>query len=115
MTTPTANPATDKQIAFLTKLISDKGLDIKIPEEMTTKDASALIDEALEAPRKKKGVSLVKKAPVSLIKKTPVQVVAAPVVEPDPELVLVKEDAKQDAVAAVIVALEAAIAVLRNL
>jgi organic radical activating enzyme len=112
MTTPTVNPATDKQIAFLTKLITDKGLSIEVPEEMTTKEASALIDEALEAPRKKKGVSLVKKAPVSLVKSAPM--VAAPA-EVSPEIVAVKDDAKRDAVAAVITALEAAIEVLRKL
>jgi hypothetical protein len=109
MTTPTTNPATDKQIAFLTKLIGDKGLTIEIPAEMTTKEASALIDEALEAPRKKKGAPVAKKAT------TPAAIVPVPVATAPTEPVVAKAESKDDAVAAVISALEAAIAVLRAL
>lgn len=98
MTTPvTVNPATDKQIAFLTKLIATEGLAVDIPDSMTTKQASALINSALEAKAARKA------ARTSLVAPTPVSLVKTPVVDPE---------AKKEAV---IEALEAALAVLRSL
>jgi len=49
LTAPTVSrPATDKQIAFLTKLVKQTKMECEIGEELTTKEASALIDRALE-------------------------------------------------------------------
>lgn len=76
MTAPTApaRPATDKQIAFLTKLIDKTGMECEISEELTTKEASALIDQALEILKAKDDAKAAAKAAapkVSLTKAAP--------------------------------------------
>lgn len=75
MTAPAtpARPATDKQIAFLTKLIDQTGMECEISEELTTKEASALIEKGLDLLNaKKEAKAAAKVAPVSAPPSAPI-------------------------------------------
>lgn len=134
MSTTVTTPATDKQIAFLNKLISEHNLPIVVPDPMTIKEASALIDQAMELAKLAKAKrggwakrSAAAAAPAKPVVSAPVaqpvaEVRPEPEVKPEPEPVAiadasdkVKRDAIIQALEAASAALQAAVVVLKTL